>query len=67
MDILGLGALGSGKVPEEVERERWTHCNGCTFLTKKNRCKKCGCFMNIKVKFKGAFCPIGIWGKENNG
>jgi len=64
MDLLGLGALATGKVTKEVENKRWNHCKNCTFLMKSNRCKKCGCFMKLKVKFKGAFCPIGIWSKE---
>ena len=64
MDIFGLGTLATGIVDKKVENKRWDHCKGCTFLTKLNRCKKCGCFMKAKVKLKGAFCPIGIWGKE---
>ena len=64
MDLLGLGALATGKVTKEVENKRWDHCKNCTFLMKSNRCKKCGCFMKLKVQFKGAFCPIGIWNKE---
>ena len=64
MDLLGLSALIGGRVSKKVEEKRWSHCSGCTFLTKRNRCKKCGCFMKAKVKYKGASCPIGIWSKE---
>ena len=60
---MGLTALISGRVKKTTEDKRWSHCLDCTFL-KNNKCKKCGCFMKIKVKFKGAKCPIGIWGEE---
>ena len=64
MDLLGLSALIKGRVDKKIENKRWDHCKGCTFLTKNNRCRKCGCFMKAKVKFKQASCPIGIWSKE---
>ena len=64
MDLMGLSSLMSRRVDRKTENKRFAHCKGCTFLMKANRCKKCGCFMDAKVKFKGAFCPIGIWGKE---
>ena len=64
IDFLGLSALISGQVDEKTKDERWDHCKGCTFLTKRDRCVKCGCFMKLKVKFKGASCPIGIWSED---
>ena len=63
LDLLGLSALLSGRVKKEVEEKRWNHCLGCTFLKNNNQCKKCGCLMKLKVKYKGAQCPIGIWNK----
>jgi len=64
LDLLGLKSMLGGQVSEEVRKKRIDHCKGCTFLTKATRCMKCGCFMNVKVRFKEAFCPIGIWGKD---
>jgi len=64
MDVKGLGAIFKGRVKPADEKRRWDHCKGCTFLTEKNTCKKCGCFMKFKVKFKHSSCPIGIWSKE---
>jgi|TARA_Y100000310_G_scaffold7847_1_gene8519 hypothetical protein len=64
MDLLGLSSLISGRVDKKIENKRWDHCSNCTFLTEKNRCNKCGCFMKAKIKFKKASCPIGIWNKE---
>ena len=58
---------------EEAER-RWEICKGCPFLkydetnpdTNKvdGRCTECGCFMNVKVHYAVAECPIGKWPKE---
>ena len=63
IDFYGLSALIGGRVSKEIEEKRWNHCKDCTFLIKMSRCKKCGCFMKMKVKFKEAEFPIGIWGK----
>ncbi len=58
---------------DEAER-RWEICKGCPFLKydetnpdtnkKDGRCTECGCFMNIKVHYATAECPIGEWGQE---
>ena len=45
---------------EESER-RMEICKQCPHLTKRNRCKKCGCFMKIKTKLKRVNCPIYKW------
>jgi len=42
-------------------------CNGCEFYLdsngdgKKDRCSKCGCYMEIKTKFIATKCPVGKW------
>ena len=46
---------------QEILDERWTLCSGCEFLTEKNTCQKCGCFMKVKHKLAFASCPIGKW------
>ncbi len=62
MDLKGLSALAGGFNEKKTAEMRWKKCQGCTFLTKKtSRCRKCGCFMKLKVKLKKAKCPIGIW------
>ena len=62
MDFRGLSALTGGFDEKKTAEMRWKQCQGCTFLTKTtNRCRKCGCFMKLKVKLKQAKCPIGIW------
>ena len=57
---------------EEAER-RWEICKGCPHLMydevnpdtnkKDGRCTHCGCFMNVKVHYAVAECPIGKWKK----
>ena len=46
-----------------VLKERWDLCSSCEFLTEKNSCEKCGCFMKVKHKLSFASCPIGKWNK----
>ena len=58
-------------VPKEIAEERWEICKGCEYLLydetnpdtnkKDGRCTECGCFMNIKVHYATAECPIGKW------
>ena len=64
MDIKGLSSIFKGRAKPATAERRWDHCQGCTFLKKNSKCAKCGCFMKLKVQFKQAFCPIGIWNKE---
>ena len=43
---------------------RFATCLDCEHLFKPtSTCKKCGCFMKVKVRLKGSECPIGKWGK----
>ena len=41
-------------------RERYTICRGCDNFWG-GLCKKCGCVMSIKTKFKRFGCPVGKW------
>ena len=57
---------------EEAER-RWKICLECPHLLydqvnpdtnkKDGRCTHCGCFMNVKVHYAVAECPIDKWKK----
>ena len=43
---------------------RMDECLKCEHLIKTTKsCKKCGCFMRVKTKFRTAKCPIGKWGR----
>jgi len=48
---------------EEIINHRWNLCSGCEFLTEKNRCKKCGCYMQKKIRLSKMKCPVDKWGK----
>ena len=69
-----LKAFIKGKqviVPQEIAEERWDICKQCEFLKydvtnpdtnkKDGRCTECGCFMNVKVHYATAECPIDKW------
>ena len=71
-----LKAFVKGKeviVPQEEAKKRWEICKSCPELLydetnpdtgkKDGRCPHCGCFMNIKVHYAVAECPIGKWNK----
>ena len=59
--------------PQEVAEKRWEICKQCPHLLydqvnpdtnkKDGRCTHCGCFMNVKVHYAVAECPIGKWQK----
>jgi hypothetical protein len=48
-------------VPVELKEVRMGICKQCPELTKINRCRKCGCFMTLKITLTGAKCPLGKW------
>jgi len=52
----------SGLVDNDTETYRLKLCKNCEFYTEQHsRCKKCGCFMQVKIKILVAKCPIGKW------
>jgi len=51
----------NGFLNDSDARKRFATCKDCIFLKDNNQCRKCGCMMNVKVKVKGASCPIGKW------
>jgi len=72
---LGAWLRGSQTITTQEEAERrWEICKGCPFLKydeanpdtgkKDGRCTHCGCFMNVKVHYAVAECPIGKWKKH---
>lgn len=63
MDLKGLSAMISGMVDRNIAEERFDICEACEHLTSMNRCRRCGCFMKAKVKFKRASCPARKWGR----
>lgn len=47
---------------EATSSTRYDICLSCPELIDLTKqCKKCGCFMQAKVKLEQATCPIGKW------
>ena len=45
-------------------KERMDICRRCEFFNPLIlQCKKCGCILPAKVRFRGQDCPIGKWEK----
>lgn len=45
-----------------TSEERMEICKQCVWFREVLKtCKKCGCFMPIKTKFKSSKCPIRRW------
>lgn len=54
-------------VNKEEAQERYDICKLCdNLISLTSQCKKCGCFMKMKVKLKEAECPIGKWKLKRN-
>lgn len=50
------------KTSEEVANKRHSLCLVCPeFISLTKQCKKCGCFMPIKIKLESSLCPLGKW------
>ena len=49
------------KVDPDVAQARLDICNSCPDLSMLRACKHCGCFMDAKVKYSKASCPVGKW------
>ena len=60
--------------PHAIAEKRWKICLECPHLLydevnpdtnkKDGRCTHCGCFMNVKVHYAVAECPIDKWKKH---
>lgn len=48
-------------VDEEEHQRRLALCRPCEFIYEGGRCRKCGCFMEIKSKLAGMKCPVDKW------
>ena len=57
--------------PQDIAEKRWEICKQCPHLKydetnpdtnkKDGRCAHCGCFMNVKVHYAVAECPVEKW------
>lgn len=47
---------------KKVINERLNLCLSCPeFISLTTQCKKCGCFMEAKIKLQNAKCPLEKW------
>lgn len=46
--------------PQEVKEARLEICKTCAY-NKLGVCKKCGCILQLKTKWKYSHCPIHKW------
>ena len=56
----------STDTPEKESRsdliaDRRGTCVKCSSLTDVSVCRECGCYMPVKVLFRGVTCPKGLW------
>ena len=61
---VGQGAAqGDGFfVTEEKRKKREEICYDCSqFNLDSKRCYLCGCYMEVKWKFKKSECPVSMW------
>ena len=50
------------KSTDEIVKSRLEICKACEYFRPKTEtCRKCGCFMKLKVKLPAAVCPLGKW------
>ncbi len=46
----------------DIKSHRLSICQGCDkYEITSNRCKECGCFMQIKAAIKHSRCPLNHW------
>lgn len=57
--------LKKERANEEIRQKRLNICQECPeFIKLTKQCKKCGCFMEQKVKLPEANCPLLKWGPD---
>ena len=49
------------RVPQTEAARRMEMCKQCPELLALDRCRRCGCFMQMKTRIPGAQCPLNKW------
>ena len=53
---------GELMVDDYEKQRRYNICEVCEhFVKHSKRCKKCGCYLKMKIQFKVSECPIKKW------
>ena len=60
--VINTGTDSSVFISKDKQKERWDICKVCEHYSKnQKRCKKCGCWLEYKIKFNASSCPIDKW------
>lgn len=60
--IVTHAVAGFPETDEETIRNRFEVCHGCEHFDKdRTACRKCGCHLEIKIRWADQKCPIGKW------
>ena len=60
--VINTGTDSSVFISKDKQKERWDICKVCEHYSKnQQRCKKCGCYLEYKIKFGVSECPIDKW------
>jgi len=58
----GAALSGEAAIDDATRATRLAVCEACAnFIAADRRCQKCGCWMEIKTKFRTATCPDAKW------
>ena len=61
-DLIGNIFTDGVKVADNIAKKRLAICNRCPHLLKRTgNCKKCGCFVSVKVLYADQRCSLGKW------
>ena len=60
--IVTHAVAGFPETDEETVRFRFESCRSCEHFDEgKTSCRKCGCHLEIKIRWREQKCPIGKW------
>lgn len=62
--LINHAADGFAQVNEDELNRRKSICAACPEY-ENGKCKKCGCFTNLKASWQSEKCPINKWGKRH--
>lgn len=56
-------ADGAKCVSEDEQARRMSICRGCEhFDAERVKCRKCGCGLSLKTRWRTSTCPLNLWG-----
>lgn len=62
VEFLDLFDPSQPRSNKDLMEQRLAICNECPWLNKTfMKCRKCGCFMQLKSTLLQAKCPLGHW------